>query len=382
MKAYCLNNISKVALDNLKAPDCITENVNEADSILLRSYAMADYQLPESVLAVARAGAGVNNIPIERYAKEGVVVFNTPGANANAVKELVLCGLLLSCRDVIGGNEWVRDNSDDEAISKTAEKAKSKFAGNEIKGKTIAVIGLGVIGAMVANACVDLEMKVVGYDPYLSVQNAMKLSRKVDYVAKLEEAVADADFISIHVPLTNSTKYMFSSAVFSHMKDGVTLLNFARDTLVNDDDLLASMESGKVKKYVTDFANSKVVKLKNTICLPHLGASTDEAEDNCAVMAINEIKNYLENGNITNSVNYPTVNAGLKTTKHRICINHLNIPGLIAQISSTISKHGSNIVTMVNQSRSDYAYTVLDVETPVDLSDIKQIEGVLRVRII
>ena len=380
MKAYCLNNISKVALDNLKAPDCITENVNEADSILLRSYAMADYQLPESVLAVARAGAGVNNIPIERYAREGVVVFNTPGANANAVKELVLCGLLLSCRDIIGGNEWVRDNSDDEAISKTAEKAKSKFAGNEIKGKTIAVIGLGVIGAMVANACSDLEMNVVGYDPYLSVQNAMKLSRKVNYVVKLEEAVANADFVSIHVPLTDSTKHMFSSALFSHMKDGVTILNFARDTLVNDDDLLASMESGKVKKYVTDFANSKVVKLKNTICLPHLGASTDEAEDNCAVMAIKEIKNYLENGSITNSVNYPTVNAGLKTTKYRICINHLNLPGLIAQISSTVSKQGVNIVTMVNQSRNDFAYTVLDVEAEVDLNDIRKIEGVLRVR--
>ena len=380
MKAYCLNNISKVALDNLKAPDCITENVNEADSILLRSYAMADYQLPGSVLAVARAGAGVNNIPIERYAREGVVVFNTPGANANAVKELVLCGLLLSCRDIIGGNEWVRDNSDDEAISKTAEKAKSKFAGSEIKGKTIAVIGLGVIGALVANACVDLEMNVVGYDPYLSVQNAMKLSRKVNYVVKLEEAVANADFISIHVPLTDSTKHMFSSDLFSHMKDGVTILNFARDTLVNDDDLLASMESGKVKKYVTDFANSKVVKLKNTICLPHLGASTDEAEDNCAVMAVKEIKNYLENGSITNSVNYPTVHAGLKTTDYRICINHLNLPGVIAQISSAVSNQGGNIVTMINQSRNDFAYTVLDVDTAIQLDAIAKIEGVLRVR--
>ena len=380
MKAYCLNKISRVALDALTAPDCTTENVNEADSILLRSYAMADYQLPESVLAVARAGAGVNNIPIERFAKEGVVVFNTPGANANAVKELVLCGLLLSCRDIIGGNEWVRDNSDDEAISKSAETAKSKFAGSEIMGKTLAVVGLGVIGAMVANACVDLGMKVIGYDPYLSVQNAMKLSRNVTYVAKLEEAVADADFVSIHVPLTDSTKHMFSAPIFSKMKDGVTLLNFARDTLVNDDDLLASMESGKVKKYVTDFANRKVVKLKNTICLPHLGASTDEAEDNCAVMAVNQIKDYLENGSITNSVNYPTVHAGLKTTDYRICINHLNLPGLIAQISSTVSKQGVNIVTMVNQSRNDFAYTVLDVEAEVDLDDIRKIEGVLRVR--
>ncbi len=382
MKAYCLNNISKLALDSLKAPDCTVENVNDADSILVRSYAMADYELPKSVLAVARAGAGVNNIPLEKYAKEGVVVFNTPGANANAVKELVLCGLLLSCRDIIGGNEWVRENSEDESIAKSAEKAKAKFAGNEIKGKTIAVVGLGVIGAMVANACVDLGMKVVGYDPYLSVQNAMKLSKQVNYVLKLEDAVADADFVSIHVPLTDSTKYMFSKELFACMKNGVTLVNFARDTLVNDDDLLVAMESGKVKKYVTDFANAKVVKLNNTICLPHLGASTDEAEDNCAIMAVSELKDYIENGNITNSVNYPTVNAGLKTTNYRMCINHLNIPGLIAQISSIISQHGGNIVTMVSQSKKDYAYTVMDVETAVDLSDITKIDGVLRVRVI
>ena len=237
MKVFCLNNISKAALDTLSLPDCVTEDVSSADGILVRSYAMADYELPKSVIAVARAGAGVNNIPLEKYAKEGVVVFNTPGANANAVKELVLCGLLLSCRDIIGGNEWVRDNCSDELISKSAEKAKSKFAGNEIKGKTIAVIGLGVIGTMVANSAVDLGMKVIGYDPYLSVQNAMQLSKRVNYVQKIEEAVAGADFISIHVPLTDSTKHMFSKSLFERMKAGVTILNFARDLLVNDDDL-------------------------------------------------------------------------------------------------------------------------------------------------
>ena len=382
MKAYCLNNISKVALEGLKAPDCIVDSIENADSVLVRSYAMADYELPANVLAVARAGAGVNNIPCEKYAKEGVVVFNTPGANANAVKELVLCGLLLSCRDIIGGNEWVRDNSADEAISKSAEKAKSKFAGNEILGKTIAVVGLGVIGTLVANACVDLGMKVIGYDPYLSVQNAMKLSRDVKYEQKLEDAVANADFVSIHVPLTDSTKYMFSQKLFSAMKNGVTILNFARDTLVNDDDLLNAIEKGKIKKYVTDFANPKVVKLANTICLPHLGASTDEAEDNCAVMAIEELKDYIENGNIKNSVNYPTANAGIKTTPYRVCIHHMNIPGVIAKFSNSISSQGSNIDTMLNQSRKDFAYTILDVDKEIKTDEIEKMDGVLRVRVI
>ncbi len=382
MKVFCLNNISKVALDTLGDNDKILETVDNADSILVRSYAMADYELPKGVLAVARAGAGVNNIPCEEYAKKGVVVFNTPGANANAVKELVLCGLLLACRDIIGGNEWVRDNSDDEAISKTAEKAKSKFAGNEIYGKTISVIGLGVIGTLVANACIDLGMKVIGYDPYLSVQNAMKLSRDVKYVLKLEDAVADADFISIHVPLMDSTKYMFNSKLLSCVKNGVTILNFARDTLVNDDDLLDAMNAGRVKKYVTDFANSKVVKLQNTICLPHLGASTDEAEDNCALMAIDELRDYLENGNIKNSVNYPTANAGPKTEKYRICINHMNIPGVIAKFSSIVSSQGGNINTMLNQSKKDFAYTVMDVNKEIDISEIANTEGVFRVRVI
>ena len=382
MNVFCLNNISKVALDTLSNDDLVCDRPEDADAILVRSYAMADYQLPEKVIAVGRAGAGVNNIPIERYAEEGVVVFNTPGANANAVKELTLCGLFLSARDIIGGNEWVRENSADEGIAKSAEKAKAKFAGNEIYGKTIAVIGLGVIGAMVANTCTHLGMNVIGYDPYLSVQNAMKLSRSVKYETKLEDAVANADFVTIHVPLTDSTKYMFSNNLFASMKNGVTLLNFSRDALVNDDDLLSAIESGKVKKYVTDFANPKVVKLKNTICLPHLGASTDEAEDNCALMAIDELRDYIENGNIKNSVNYPTTNAGVKTAESRICINHRNIPGLIAKISNVISTHGANIETMVSQSKKDYAYTILDVDGKFDVSDIKSHEGVFRVRVI
>ncbi len=382
MKAYCLNKISKVALGTLKAPDMTVEDVNQADSILVRSFAMHEMELNDNILAVARAGAGVNNIPVNKYADEGIVVFNTPGANANAVKELVLCGLLLASRDIIGGNKWVVENSFDENIAKTAEKAKAQFAGNEIYGKTIAVIGLGVIGVLVANACTDLGMKVIGYDPYLSIQNAMKLAKDVKYVEKLEDAVADADFVTIHVPLMDSTKHMINANVFNACNKNITLVNFSRDSLVNDDDLLAAMTAGKVKKYVTDFANAKVCKLPNTICLPHLGASTEEAEDNCALMAINQLKDFIENGNITNSVNYPQANAGVKTALVRICINHKNVPGVIASCTNVISKQGGNICTMVNKSKGDYAYTILDVDNNIDVTEMNNINGVIRVRVI
>lgn len=382
MKAYCLNKISKVALGTLKAPDMTVEDVNQADSILVRSFAMHEMELNDNILAVARAGAGVNNIPVNKYADEGIVVFNTPGANANAVKELVLCGLLLASRDIIGGNKWVVENSFDENIAKTAEKAKAQFAGNEIYGKTIAVIGLGVIGVLVANACTDLGMKVIGYDPYLSIQNAMKLAKDVKYVEKLEDAVADADFVTIHVPLMDSTKHMINTNVFNACNKNITLVNFSRDSLVNDDDLLAAMTAGKVKKYVTDFANAKVCKLPNTICLPHLGASTEEAEDNCALMAINQLKDFIENGNITNSVNYPQANAGVKTALVRICINHKNVPGVIASCTNVISKQGGNICTMVNKSKGDYAYTILDVDNNIDVTEMNTINGVIRVRVI
>lgn len=382
MKAYCLNKISKVALGTLKAPDMTVEDVNQADSILVRSFAMHEMELNDNILAVARAGAGVNNIPVNKYADEGIVVFNTPGANANAVKELVLCGLLLASRDIIGGNKWVVENSFDENIAKTAEKAKAQFAGNEIYGKTIAVIGLGVIGVLVANACTDLGMKVIGYDPYLSIQNAMKLAKDVKYVEKLEDAVADADFVTIHVPLMDSTKHMINANVFNVCNKNITLVNFSRDSLVNDDDLLAAMTAGKVKKYVTDFANAKVCKLPNTICLPHLGASTEEAEDNCALMAINQLKDFIENGNITNSVNYPQANAGVKTALVRICINHKNVPGVIASCTNVISKQGGNICTMVNKSKGDYAYTILDVDNNIDVTEMNNINGVIRVRVI
>lgn len=382
MKVFCLNNISKVALETIQSPDIVVDNINEADSILVRSAKMHDYQLPENILAVARAGAGVNNIPLDKYAEQGVVVFNTPGANANAVKELVLCGLLLSCRDIIGGVKYIEQNTDEEDIAAQAEKVKAKYAGIEIKGKTIGVVGLGVIGVLVANACVALGMKVVGYDPYLSIQNAMSLSKEVKYVEKIEDAVKNADFVTIHVPLNSSTKYMFNKDLFNNFKENTILLNFSRDSLVNDKDLLQAMDDGKVIKYVTDFANSDVVKLPNTICLPHLGASTAEAEDNCALMAIDELRDYLENGNIKNSVNYPTCIAGQKTGAIRLCINHKNVTGMIAKFSTVISNDGGNIETLVNKSKDDYAYSVIDVNGVINVEDIKSIDGVLRVRVI
>ena len=382
MKAYCLNNISKVALDTLKNPDVIVNDINNADSVLVRSAKMHEMDLPDNVLAVARAGAGVNNIPLEKYAEKGIVVFNTPGANANAVKELVLCGLFLASRDIIGGLKYIEANTQEEDIAAQAEKAKAKYAGIEIKGKTIAVIGLGVIGVLVANACVNLGMKVVGYDPYLSIQNAMSLSKEVKYVEKIDDAIKEANFVTIHVPLNSSTKNMFNEKMFKNFNDGTILLNFSRDSLVNDEDLLKALENGKVIKYVTDFANPSVVKLPNTICLPHLGASTAEAEDNCAVMAINELKDYLEYGNIKNSVNYPTCIVGQKTAPIRICINHRNVTGMIAKFSTVISNDGGNIETLVNKSKDDYAYSVIDVNGQINIEDITNIDGVLRVRVI
>ena len=381
MKAYCLNKISPIALKGLKSPDTTVEDINKADSILVRSQAMHDMVLGNNILAVARAGAGVNNIPVMEYAEKGIVVFNTPGANANAVKELVLCGLFLGSRDVVGGAEWVNQNKNDAEIGKTAEKAKGQFAGHEILGKTIAVIGLGAIGLMVANACVALGMNVRGYDPYLTVTNAVKLSKSVNYVEKLEDAVSGADYVTIHVPLVDSTKGMLNSKVFKLFNDTI-LLNFARDTLVNDDDLLKALNSGKVKKYVTDFANPKVVNMPNTVILPHLGASTEEAEDNCAFMAIDELKHYLENGSISHSVNYPDVSCGPKESKARVCVLHKNVPGIISKITTVISSNNVNIDNFINKSKGEYAYSVFDVDGEVDKNSISSLEGVIRVRVL
>ena len=382
MKVYCLNNISKVALATLNGNDVVVDDIEKANSVLVRSFDMHETTLNNDILAVARAGAGVNNIPLDKYAETGVVVFNTPGANANAVKELVLCGLLLSSRGIIEGNNWVKDNANDIDIAKTAEKAKSKFAGNEIYGKKIAVLGLGKIGILVANACASLGMKVIGYDPYLTISNAMKLEKDLKYVEKIEEAISDVDFITIHIPANENTKGLIGEKEFNCIKNGTVLLNFSRDSLVNDEELNKAIEFGKIKKYVTDFANPKVVKMNNVICLPHLGASTEEAEDNCALMAINQLKDYLENGNITNSVNYPACNAGLKGNDVRICINHHNVPGMIAKFTTVLSNENINIVNLVNKSKGDYAYTIIDVDKVTDIKPIKDITGVLRVRVL
>ncbi len=381
MKVFCLNKISPLALQTIKKPDAIVNDINDADSILVRSQVMHDMELNKNILAVARAGAGVNNIPLDKYASQGIVVFNTPGANANAVKELVLCGLFLASRDVVGGYEWVEQNKDDSDIAKTAEKAKSQFAGHEILGKTIAVIGLGAIGVMVANSCLALGMKVRGYDPYLTINNAMKLSKGVEYFEKLEEAISGADFVTIHVPLMDATKGMLNNKLFALFNDTV-LLNFSRDTLVNDDDLLEALNNGRVRKYVTDFANPKVVNMPHTIVIPHLGASTEEAEDNCAFMAIDELKHYLENGSIIHSVNYPDVNCGPKESEKRVCILHKNIPGIINKITSVIVESNTNIVNMINKSRGDYAYSVFDVNKDIDADKIANLSDIIKVRII
>jgi len=382
MKAFCLNNISNVALATLKGKDGTVPTIEAADSILVRSAEMKEMDLPQNILAVARAGAGVNNIPLDKYAKEGVVVFNTPGANANAVKELVLAGLLLASRDIIGGNEWVKANTADENIGKSAEKAKKAFAGTEILGKTIAVVGLGAIGILVANSCVKLGMHVVGYDPYLSTQNALKLDAKVKYTTNLKDAVKDADFVTIHVPAMETTKGMINEELIEAMKKNVAILNFSRDSLVKEDALGEALEAGNVRKYVTDFANAKVVNFKNTIVLPHLGASTEEAEDNCALMAIQELKDYLENGNIKNSVNYPAVDAGIKNGDSRITIAHKNVPGVINHFTKVVADNGANINTLVSQSKGEYAYTILDADKAIDAKLFEGVEGVIRVRVI
>ena len=382
MKAYCLDKISKVALATLKDGDKTVESLNDADSILVRSSKMHEMALPENILAVARAGAGVNNIPLQDYAEKGVVVFNTPGANANAVKELVIASLLLASRDIIGGNLWVKENAGDENIAKSAEKAKSQFAGNEVFHKSIAVLGLGAIGVLVANACVDLGMQVIGYDPYLSIHNAMLLNKRVTYVSSLEEAVKDVDFLTVHIPLTDSTKGLIGKELINKMKDGATILNLSRDGIIDEEALKKALEEGKIKKYITDFANPNVVKMPNTMCFPHLGASTEEAEDNCALMAISELKDYLENGNISNSVNYPAADAGKKGQGVRICINHKNIPGMINNFTTIISRDGGNIASLVNKSRNEYAYTIIDADKEVDMKELLDVPGVLRVRVI
>lgn len=384
-KIHCLNAISKYGTDFLTGDYELTDNVQEAEGILVRSASLHEMEFSNALLAVARAGAGVNNIPLDACAQDGIVVFNTPGANANGVKELVIAGMLLAARDVVGGITWCKDNKEDENISKDVEKSKKAFAGGEIKGKKLGVIGLGAIGAEVANAAAALGMEVYGYDPYISVNAAWMLSRDVRHITNAEAIYAECDYITVHVPLMDATRGMLNKDTFAQMKDGVVILNFARDLLVNDDDMHEALKSGKVRKYVTDFPNQKTVHMPNVIAIPHLGASTEESEDNCAKMAVMEMMDYLENGNIRNSVNYPNCDMGVCKSATRIAVMHLNIPNMIGQITGTLASGGVNISDMTNKSRDKYAYTMMDLEhIPSDMiiQKLNAIEGVLRVRVI
>ena len=384
-KIHCINAISKYGTDQFTEDYQLTDEVNEAEGILVRSASLHEMQFSNSLLAIARAGAGVNNIPLDACAQKGIVVFNTPGANANGVKELVLAGLFLASRDIVGGIEWCKENKEDANIAKSAEKAKKAFAGCEIKGKKLGVVGLGAIGAEVANTAIALGMEVYGYDPYISVNAAWRLSRDVKHTTSLDTICQECDYITLHVPAVDSTKGMINKAAIEQMKDGVVILNFARDLLVNEDDLAEALKSGKVKKYVTDFANPKSVNMDNTIVIPHLGASTEESEDNCAKMAVQEIMDYLENGNIRNSVNYPACDMGVKKTACRVAVLHMNIPNMIGQITGVLAAGKINISDMTNKSRDKFAYTLMDLEhTPDDImvQKLNAIEGVLRVRLI
>ena len=382
---HCLNPIAACGLELFPDTYEKTEDFNQAEVALVRSAAMHDMDLPESLLAVARAGAGVNNIPLEKCADQGIVVFNTPGANANGVKELVIAGMLLASRDITGGIDWVKANKEDAGIAKAAEKAKKAFAGTEIKGKKLGVIGLGAIGVQVANAAVALGMDVLGYDPYLSVNAAWNVSTKVKHVLAVEDIYKECDFITIHVPLLDSTKGMISKEAIAMMKENVIVLNFARDTLVDEAAMVEALKAGKVRKYVVDFPNPTTAGVENCIVIPHLGASTAESEDNCAVMAVQEVIDYIENGNITHSVNYPDCNMGVCTGVARIAILHKNIKNMIGQYSSVLGEAGVNIADMTNKSRNDYAYSLLDLDAPATAEVVEKlaaIDGVLKVRVI
>lgn len=377
-----LNKIAKCGLDQLNDNYKITDDANvDADGIILRSFKMHDMELPESLKAVARAGAGTNNIPIDKCSEKGIVVFNTPGANANAVKELVIAGMLLASRDVIGGVAWANTLTGDD-VDKQVEKGKSNFAGCEIKGKTLGIIGLGAIGILVANAAYALGMEVIGYDPYLSVDSALKLSRHVKKANSPEEVYAAADYITIHVPLMDSTRNTIKAETIAQMKDGVIILNFARGGLVNNADIKKALADGKVAKYVVDFADSETVNQPGIINIPHLGASTAESEDNCAVMAAQELADYLENGNILNSVNFP--NCSLPEDNiGRIAIAHKNIPNVIAKFTEALSS--VNISDMINKSKGELAYTIINTDhaTPAEaIEKLNQIDAVIRVRVI
>ncbi|MBQ6587982.1 MAG: phosphoglycerate dehydrogenase [Butyrivibrio sp.] len=383
-KYKCMNPIAKIGLNNFTDQYEAVDNVDDADGILVRSANMLEMEFSDNLLAIARAGAGVNNIPTDDCAKKGIVVFNTPGANANGVKEMVLAAMLIASRDIIGGTEWVKANAGDPDIAKLTEKSKKKFAGTEIFGKKLGIIGLGAIGVRVANAARQLGMEVYGYDPYLSIDAAWRLSSDVKHVTNVDDIYSKCDIITIHVPALDSTKGMINEAAIAKMKKGVILINLARDILCNEVDVLAGINSGKIRKYVTDFPNPTIAGHDGCIVIPHLGASTEESEDNCAVKAVLELKDYLENGNINNSVNLPNCDMGV-CAGPRLAIIHKNVANMISQFTSFLGNAGYNIKDMSNKSRGDYAYTLIDLEDEIEdaiVSKIEKIDDVIRVRIV
>lgn len=384
-KYNCLNPIAGVGLDLFSDEYTKVDELKDADAVLVRSAAMRDLELPDSLLAVARAGAGVNNIPLDKCADKGIVVFNTPGANANGVKELVFAGMLYAARDIVGGIDWCLENQNDENIAKTAEKQKKNFAGTEISGKKLGVIGLGAIGVLVANAATSLGMEVYGYDPYISVNAAWNLTRSVKHVTNVEDIYRECDFITIHVPLLDSTRKMINAEAIAMMKPTAIVLNFARDLLVDEEAMVDALAKGKVHKYVSDFPNTTTVGAKGCIVTPHLGASTAESEDNCAIMAVREIRDYLENGNIVHSVNFPDCNMGACTTAGRIGILHKNEKGIIAKFTTVLGDADVNVSDLTNKGKGDYAYSLIDVDSVVAddvVEKISGLDGVLRVRVV
>jgi D-3-phosphoglycerate dehydrogenase len=380
----CLNPIAKIGLNNFNENYQAVDSVDDADGILVRSANMLEMDFSDKLLAVARAGAGVNNIPLDKCTKQGIVVFNTPGANANGVKEMVLAAMLIASRDIIGGTEWVKANAGDPEIAKLTEKSKKKFAGTEIFGKKLGIIGLGAIGVRVANAARQLGMEVYGYDPYLSIDAAWRLSSDVKHVTNVDDIYSKCDIITIHVPALDSTKGMINKDAIAKMKKGVILINLARDILCNEVDVLAGINSGKIRKYVTDFPNPVIAGHDGCIVIPHLGASTEESEDNCAVKAVLELKDYLENGNINNSVNFPGCDMGV-CSKPRVAIFHANVANMIGQFTSVLGGAGMNISDMTNKSKGDYAYTLIDLEDTVTdeiVDKLSEVDGVIRVRVV
>lgn len=382
-KYHCLNPIAEIGLNKFDGRYVKTDNMEEADAILVRSAVMHDMEIPDNVCAIGRAGAGVNNIPLEKCAEKGIVVFNTPGANANGVKELVMAGLFLTSRDIIGGIHWVRTERQNEDLEKLSEKQKKQFAGNEILGKKLGVIGLGAIGILVANAAVALGMEVYGYDPYISVNAAWKLHREVKHITDVNDIYRECDYITVHVPLMDSTKGMINADAISLMKPTAVVMNFARGPLVDTKSMVEALRTNRIRKYITDFPSVDIASEKNAIVIPHLGASTAEAEDNCAVMAVEELRDYMENGNIRNSVNFPNNDMGVIKEAMRVAVLHRNMPNMLTRFTAALGDQGINVEKMSNATRGEYGYVMIDLASEASdevIEAIRNIPGVLRVR--